>query len=697
MAWSVDWEVVDGARGTVFGDEENTVYQHETMRFTVRLRGTDQNARDFVADESNWTQPPQMFVTGIDGLGRDVRTNTVEHARGSLLTFEYQFEYAGRKRIEFRGEIDMRRAQGERHGGVGARSTTMAARESADTERYDTDVYTTYPPLALMIPFMVEERSTEGEAHATRAGEGPTSRARERVIEEERDTATAERESAEAEERVDRRRRNRRARAARDEHYRPGLLGMPSPWFRLMTDEEVGRFDDATMGEYARDLQAAIRVTRPISMNGREYFDGRHSYTGHWTWAFDDGDIMFYFAAAQIRDVGGLRTTDSAEAAHVRAHSGRDKRFGRDEWIVAILPGGTQKLLTTAETFARDTDWSRLTAVIEFADYIMTAFDVIALASGVGSIIAGIERAARWLITHAARLARRAVVSAGRHADDLARGAARAMAHGSDDALRASDDVARGLGAEARGTSSGAARGLDDAARTGDDAAESVTRRTDDALSREVDDAFDAMTSGVPSSSPAARFTPPEPYTATAAARSTFESARREFSRLQRRYARRLGLEARSGAQVHHAIELNVIQRYGDDVFSVEELNALRNMRGIVPERTAMGEMSTRYGLRQLHNSAIRRRWDGMYEQINRIIADEGLVAGTPAYRTRVRGLLEHGRDVIDNEFSEFFSGSGARLPSTFVDEATDAALRGGRSAYGLTTRGTDGRITGTL
>src|SRR3712207_8953995 len=50
------------------------------------------------------------------------------------------------------------------------------------------------------------------------------------------------------------------------------------------------------------------------------------------------------------------------------------------------------------------------------------------------------------------------------------------------------------------------------------------------------------------------------------------------------------------GGQVHHAIELQVLNRY-PGVFTSQELNAPANMRGIPPERQ---------GKRQLHNAKIR-------------------------------------------------------------------------------------------
>jgi hypothetical protein len=700
MPWSVTWEVTRGDRGARHGDGANRVYQREHVRFTLHLRDVNQQARDFVLDPRNWTVPPKMQVTGLDDEGDSIRTVPVESARESPLDFDYHFEWPGRKRITFRGELDLHRAQGELHGDMGARAATRAP-VPRESERYDADVYETFPRLSLTIPFEVTEEATEGEAAATAVPEGPTARARERRIESERAEARAERRAERAAEEADRDDREARVVAERDT-TRDGLLQLPSPWSRLLTDEEVGQLGEDAMGEYARDLQAAIRRTPAISLNGTQYFDGEHHYRGYWTWAHDDGGVMFYFHAAQVSmTTGGFRACDDDEAGRARRHSSRNRHFEYDEMIVGILPGERRRTLMSARAFASESSWTRLMAFIDAVDYVMTAFDVVAIATGAGSVIAGVRRAAFWLVRGAGRLGRHALSAAVRHSDDLGR-AARAVLPYGDDAARTSLELARGVGGtttrsgddlarglaregsesadEARGLARSAegsadeARGLAPESSPADDTA----RAADDAG---VDSAFDDMVSGARGGRGAATAAAPEPYVATDAVRRTFDRARAAFSRLQRGYARRLGLRARSGAQVHHAIELNVIQRYGDDIFSVDELNSIRNMRGIVPERTSAGVMHTRYGLRQLHNSAIRRRWDQFYERINRVIADERLVAGTPAYRTRVRALLEEGRDRIDDEFGALFSGSGARLPDTFVDAATDAGLRGGRSA----------------
>jgi hypothetical protein len=694
MGWEASWSVTGGERGARRGTAENRVYQHEHVRFRVHLRDVTQQARDFVLDARNWLELPRMRVTGIDSEGADIRAVEVASARDNLLDFDYEFQWAGRKRIQFKGQLDLRRADADLHGGMGARATTMRPESSTERDRHGADVYATYPPLSLTIAFEVVEEATEGEARATMSGDGPRARERERLIDDERREAERERRRDAAAARADRESRESRARDARGA-LPAGILRLPSPWTHVLTDAELDALDEATMDEYARDLRAAIRETPPVSLDGNRYFDGRDRYSGYWTWAHDDGDIVFYFLATRIAIEGaGMRACDDDEAARARSHS--SMRFAPDDMIVARLPGQRRRVLAGARAFAQDASWERLTAVIEAVDYVLTAFDVVELATGAGAIIAGVRRAARWLIRSAARLARRGAAGAVRHGDDIARAAVRAGAH-SDDAVRGSSELSRGLGDTARASGDDAARGVaradgtaaravdDDAARgvAGPDgttarAADDAARVDDGAL---LDDAFDAMTSAGRRGTAAAAAAAPEPYTATTRAWGEFRRARREFARLQRRYARRIGLRARSGAQVHHAIELNVITRYGDDVFSVDELNSIANMRGIVPERTASGAMHTRYGLRQLHNSAIRRRWDRYYDEINRVIANEGLLAGTPAYRTRVRALLEHARDSIDHEFGALFSGSGARLPSTFVDEATDSALRGGRSA----------------
>lgn len=133
------------------------------------------------------------------------------------------------------------------------------------------------------------------------------------------------------------------------------------------------------------------------------------------------------------------------------------------------------------------------------------------------------------------------------------------------------------------------------------------------------------------------RLTPP---TTTGAA----EAARRTFDGLRDGYAARLGVPP--GGQVHHAVELQVLDRY-PGAFTADELNAFANMRGIGTELQ---------GRLQLHNSAIRRTWDRHYRGLDAEIAERGLVPGTPEYTAHVRRYLESGRDEIDHTLGQFFT-----------------------------------------
>lgn len=131
------------------------------------------------------------------------------------------------------------------------------------------------------------------------------------------------------------------------------------------------------------------------------------------------------------------------------------------------------------------------------------------------------------------------------------------------------------------------------------------------------------------------------------------EAARKKFDKLRDGYAKRLGVK--DGGQVHHAVELQVLDRY-PGVFKETDLNAFGNMRGIVTENA---------GKRQLHNSKIREIWDRHYVGLDDDIARLGLKPGTPQYNTHVRRYLEAGRGEIDHVLGQFFTESrkAAGLP----------------------------------
>jgi hypothetical protein len=123
----------------------------------------------------------------------------------------------------------------------------------------------------------------------------------------------------------------------------------------------------------------------------------------------------------------------------------------------------------------------------------------------------------------------------------------------------------------------------------------------------------------------------------TAVARDTFNTVRPG-------YASRLGVGP--GGQVHHAIELQVLDRY-PGAFRASELNDFPNMRGIATERE---------GRRQLHNSKIREIWDRHYRAMDAEIARRGLKPNTAEYNDFVRKYLQSGRDEIDYVVGQFFT-----------------------------------------
>jgi hypothetical protein len=124
----------------------------------------------------------------------------------------------------------------------------------------------------------------------------------------------------------------------------------------------------------------------------------------------------------------------------------------------------------------------------------------------------------------------------------------------------------------------------------------------------------------------------------------TADAARRAFARVRDGYASRLGVG--SGGQVHHAIELQALDRY-PGVFRASELNDFGNMRGIATE------LANR---RQLHNSKIREMWDRHYRQLDQEIIQRGLQPGTQPYNDFVRRYMEDARDEIDYILRQFFT-----------------------------------------
>jgi len=161
----------------------------------------------------------------------------------------------------------------------------------------------------------------------------------------------------------------------------------------------------------------------------------------------------------------------------------------------------------------------------------------------------------------------------------------------------------------------------------------------------------------------------PDRVTAT----EEYKDARAAFKDVRNQHAAALGLGPRG--QVHHSIELQVMNRY-PGVFDADELNDLSNMRGIPRELTndelaAAAQLQdatpeaaidpakyvTADGTRmQLHGVAIRDLWDRHYAALDARIEELGLEPGTDAYTSYVREYLTDARAEADHIYGQFFS-----------------------------------------
>jgi hypothetical protein len=147
------------------------------------------------------------------------------------------------------------------------------------------------------------------------------------------------------------------------------------------------------------------------------------------------------------------------------------------------------------------------------------------------------------------------------------------------------------------------------------------------------------------------------------------KAARARFNGLKNEYAKQLHVE--KYGDVHHAIELDVLDRY-PDVFTETELNGLKNMRGIPKERLpeeqidaikARGKAPTeRNRPKQFHNSDIRATWDRHYSRLDQEIQSRGLQPGTDQYRRFVRKYIEDARDEIDYTRGQFFTQERVKM-----------------------------------
>jgi hypothetical protein len=128
------------------------------------------------------------------------------------------------------------------------------------------------------------------------------------------------------------------------------------------------------------------------------------------------------------------------------------------------------------------------------------------------------------------------------------------------------------------------------------------------------------------------------------ATRGAGAQARENFGDVRDGYAGDLNVPP--GGQVHHGVELQVLDKY-PGVYAESELNAPANMRGIPPENA---------GLRQLHNSKIREILDRHYRALDSELATRRLAPGTPEYNSLVRSWLTDASREVDWALSQFFS-----------------------------------------
>jgi hypothetical protein len=127
-----------------------------------------------------------------------------------------------------------------------------------------------------------------------------------------------------------------------------------------------------------------------------------------------------------------------------------------------------------------------------------------------------------------------------------------------------------------------------------------------------------------------------------------------DFVKVRDDYAKRLGVP--SHGQVHHAIELQVLDRY-PDVYTSRDLNAFENMRGIGTEQLRR---------QQLHQSKVREVWDRQYARMDNEIARQGLQPGTPEYIAYVKRNLQDGRDEMDYVLGQFFTEYRTGKPRSY-------------------------------
>ncbi|MDX2217326.1 MAG: hypothetical protein SFY66_28925 [Oculatellaceae cyanobacterium bins.114] len=670
----MSFQVISGAFGSRPSDDRNQIWVGETVRFTLSPDPSLPNSYAMLQDARrtrNWARLPQMTVTGT-------RSVVVTANARDPLQIEYTFRWEGQKQLHFTGTP----------GEIVLPTATRARRVSATT---------LFPPLDYELDLRVVPPPERGRDAASMAGAASREYQRgEREREQEQDRYRGlERERQQAEQRDRAARRDvaeeerseilSGARGSRRRALRNGLLNV-----RLRTETELLRMSISQVEDYLRDLQAAINVTPPLDLAnyGWRSQGSELQYADAWeTERLQDGRIKFY----QVRRFRATRPAATARGFEIRSvpesYRHNEIIFPGNAWIVAQVTGRSEKALFPVADLSSQLEaeqWARLfgslvslaffvaeaavapeAAVFELLLEMVLPPEVLLAVAGV-SIVRGLVSGLRLVITRGLR--------------GSARSAVRSLTSTVDDAVgqgRRTITSPRSPSPSATGGTGSRAAGeiLDeggDIARRGERGTEAATRPDSEARGTTsasrgtlsvpdtddidiiLDRSFEATFGGQLVDMNATPYRPPSaPFSVSARARQIFRAARERFRSLQPGYASQLGVGR--GGQVHHAIELQVIQRYGS-VFIERELNSFVNMRGIPPERTASGIMDAVRGRRQLHNSYIRQQWDRQYAILDQRIRELGLRRGSPEYRQFVRQSLEEGRREIDNSVGQFFS-----------------------------------------
>lgn len=676
MSWAVSARIISGESGERdlnFSGSE-TLLQRDRVRFSLYLIDAQQHELVDARRRQNWNPPPTMSVTGAGG-----QTVLVRSQGSDPLTFIYNFRWEGIKTIRFNGsprEIYY--------------PTTSAPRGSSET-------FTQFDHLQLELQLRVRGVDSAGQAHASTAGGSGTraERAREASLESEgrrRGRAEEERRAAEREHEEELEGPLRRLRESAEER-RVGAVH-----FNFRTEAEILQMTVREAANYAERLQAALRVTPILNLSRtpqrRSPRDPRVTIWSHWDWDSTNGQVTFFQVpnAANNFPGGGAVIIPNREYERIRRETAIT--FAREDWIYVRLPNESRAALFQASDAATTSSLNQLIEVLDSIDIIMTVFDVLVPVARIArsTILKGIRLCARHYLT---TVARRGVRAAGQRAG--VRGARRAGVRGLERravesvptpvqpvrpaAPSAPTPATTGVANPLTGPRhihSGNAPG----ARIGGEAFESDI----DGMVARVDNIFDDMANGTLPRTPPRPRPPRIPVPNIAALRTLTSQTRAAFNSIRDGFARRLGLRIGSGAQVHHAIELNVLRRY-PGVFTPAEINSFSNMRGIIPERAVTGLMSARRGRRQLHNSAIRRAWNRHYAELDSILLrrmndpNDILEMGNAEYQRVVREYLTSARDEIDHlmgqHFSEYRSGLNWTPNMTSRDLETLADLPG--------------------